>query len=156
VLVDIYEKDISRLKTGIAAHVAVNALPHKAFRGRIAYVGDVVDERTRTVKTRVTIENEGGLLKPGMFATVSIDSIADPRFDRVIAVPEEGVLIDGTARYVFIRIGEGTFKRRDVVLGRTLGKKVQVLEGLNESDPLVVKGLFALKSEYKKELLRVE
>ncbi len=156
VLVDIYEKDMSRLKTGAVVHVSVNAFPDKTFRGRISYIGDVVDERTRTVKARVTIDNTEGHLKPGMFATVSVDSDKDAVTEKVIAVPEEAVLVDGTDRYVFVRTGDGRFRRTDVALGRPMGKQVEITGGLSEGDMLVVKGTFPLKSEYKRQSLRAE
>jgi membrane fusion protein, heavy metal efflux system len=156
VLVDIYEKDMPRLKAGAVVHASVNAFPTKEFRGKISYVGDVVDQNTRTVKARVSIDNSSGFLKPGMFATVSVIYEKDAQVDRVIAVPEEAVLIDGPDRYVFVRIGEGRFKRRDVVTGRPIGKKIEVSEGLKEGDIVVIKGTFPLKSEYKKQSLRAE
>jgi len=151
VLVDIYEKDMARLKTGAVVHVSVNAFPGREFRGAISYIGDVVDQNTRTVKARVSIDNSSGSLKPGMFATVSVDYRKDAEADLVIAVPEEAVLIDGADRYVFVRTGEGRFKRRDVVTGRPIGKKIEVSQGLSEGDTVVVKGTFPLKSEYKKQ-----
>ena len=153
VLVDIYEKDMARLKAGAVVHASVNAFPGKEFRGAISYIGDVVDQNTRTVKARVSIDNSSGFLKPGMFATVSVDYQKDAEADRVIAVPEEAVLIDGADRYVFVRTGEGRFKRRDVATGRPIGKKIEVSEGLKEGDTVVVKGTFPLKSEYKKQSL---
>jgi membrane fusion protein, heavy metal efflux system len=156
VLVDIYEKDMPRLKTGAVVHASVNAFPTKEFRGKISYIGDVVDQNTRTVKARVSIDNSSGFLKPGMFATVSVIYEKDAQADKVIAVPEEAVLIDGPDRYVFVRIGEGRFKRRDVVTGRPIGKKIEVSEGLKEGDVVVIKGTFPLKSEYKKQSLRAE
>ena len=153
VLVDVYEKDMLRLRKGAVVNASVNAFPHKLFRGRISYIGDVVGERTRTVKARVTIDNSDGSLKPGMFATVSIDSDKDVKTDQVIAVPEEAVLVDGADRYVFVRIGEGLFRRKDVAIGRSMGKNIEVVKGLSEGDVLVVKGTFPVKSEYKKRSL---
>ncbi|MGC2062513.1 MAG: efflux RND transporter periplasmic adaptor subunit, partial [Thermodesulfovibrionales bacterium] len=70
VVIDVYEKDISRLRLGTGVKVSVTAFPDKTFRGKISYIGDVVDEKTRTEKARVTIDNSSRLLKPGMFATV--------------------------------------------------------------------------------------
>lgn len=156
VVIDIYEKDIARLKTGMAVKVSVPAFPDKDFRGTLSYISDVVDEKTRTVKARVTVDNSGGLLKPGMFATVSIDTPKDPQGERLAAVPEEAVLIDGTIRYVFVQISPDKFKRKDITVGRTLGKKVEVTEGLKEGDAVAVKGVFTLKSELKKESLAAE
>ena len=150
VLVDVYEKDMPRLRTGALVGISVSAFPQRVFQGRISYIGDVVSERTRTVKARVTIDNSNGLLKPGMFAAVSINAEKDAGSDLVIAVPHEAVLIDGTDRYVFLRTADGRFRRADVTLGRPMGRKVEVTWGLTEGDMVVVKGAFALKSEYKK------
>lgn len=66
--IDLYEKDLARIKMGMGVNLSVTALPDKEFKGRISYVGDLLDEKTRTVKARVTVDNTGGLLKPCMFA----------------------------------------------------------------------------------------
>lgn len=155
VVIDIYEKDISRLKAGMGVKVAVTALPDRDFRGRISYIGDVVDEKTRTVKARVTVDNSGGLLKPGMFATVTIGAKGSQE-EKVIAIPEEAVLLEGTARYVFVQVSPDKFKKKDITTGRTFGKKLEVVEGLKEGDTIAVKGVFILKSELKKESLEAE
>ncbi len=155
VVIDIYEKDISRLKAGMGVKVAVTAFPDSDFRGRISYIGDVVDEKTRTIKARVTVDNSGGLLKPGMFATVTIDAKGSQE-EKVTAVPQEAVLMDGEARYVFVQTAPDRFKRKDIKVGRTFGKKIEVIEGLKEGDTVVGKGSFVLKSELKKEELAGE
>ncbi|MDA8215069.1 MAG: efflux RND transporter periplasmic adaptor subunit [Nitrospiraceae bacterium] len=155
VVIDIYEKDIPRLKTGMGVKLAVTAFPDKDFRGRISYIGDVVDEKTRTIKARVTVDNSGGLLKPGMFATVTIDA-KGPQEEKAIAVPQEAVLMDGEARYVFVQTAPDRFKRKDIKVGRTFGKKIEVIDGLKEGDTVVGKGSFVLKSELKKEELAGE
>ncbi len=149
VVIDVYEKDISRLRLGTGVKASVTAFPDKTFRGKISYVSAVVDEKTRTEKARVTIENSRGLLKPGMFATVLTEA-ATGGTERLIAVPEEAVLIDGTKSYVFIQTAPDKFKRRDIETGRTLGKRVEVTSGLKEGEPIAVKGAFILKSEMKK------
>ncbi len=156
VIVDVYERDMGRIETGAAVHVSTNAFPNRTFTGRISYVGDVVDDATRTVKARVTIDNRNGLLKPGMFATVSIEPGKDNEGEKVVAMPEESILIEGTSRYAFIRINENTFRKQELTVGRVLGKKREILEGLKDGDLLVTKGAFAVKSEYKKDALRAE
>ena len=149
VVIDIYEKDFSRLKLGTNVKVSVTSFPEKTFRGKIAYISDLVDEKTRTEKARVTIDNSSGLLKPGMFASVMIEA-AGGETERLIAVPEEAVLIDGTKRYVFIQTAPDKFKRQDIETGRTLGNRLEVISGLKEGDTVAVKGAFILKSELKK------
>jgi membrane fusion protein, heavy metal efflux system len=155
VFIHLFEKDAPRLKPGMAANVSVTAFPDREFKGTISYIGDRVDEKTRTIHMRVTLNNQAGLLKPGMFATVLIDT-RTAEVERVLAVPEAAVLIDGPARYVFIQAGPERFRRQDVTIGRTFGKKTEVTGGLKEGDPVVVKGAFILKSEMKKEELMKE
>jgi len=149
VVIDVYEKDMSRLKVGAGVKVSVTAFPDKVFKGKVSYISDVVDEKTRTEKARVTIDNAIGLLKPGMFATIIAEETSGGT-ERLIAVPEEAVQIEGQARYVFVRISQDKFKRRDVETGRTLGKNLEIKAGLREGEMVAVKGAFTLKSELKK------
>ncbi|PKN19981.1 MAG: efflux RND transporter periplasmic adaptor subunit [Deltaproteobacteria bacterium HGW-Deltaproteobacteria-6] len=149
VVIDVYEKDASRLRVGTGVKVSVTAFPDKVFKGKISYVADVVDEKTRTEKARVTIDNASGLLKPGMFASVLIET-KNVKGERLIAVPEEAVQIEGAARYVFVRVAPDKFARRDIEVGRTLGKNLEVTAGLKEGEFFAVRGAFILKSELKK------
>lgn len=155
VVIDVYEKDISRLRIGAGVKASVTAFPGKVFTGKVSYIADVVDEKTRTEKARVTIDNAGGLLKPGMFATVFLESTGGG-VERLIAVPEAAVLIDGVKRYVFVQVSPEKFKRRDIEVGRTLGKRLEVAGGLKEGETVAVKGAFILKSELKKDSLEAE
>lgn len=149
VVIDVYEKDMSRFKVGTGVKVSVTAFPDKVFKGKISYIADVVDEKTRTEKARVTIDNASGLLKPGMFATVLMEGRNDGA-ERLIGVPEEAVLIDGAERYVFVQISPDKFKRRDIEIGRTFGKILEVTAGIKPGETVAVKGAFILKSELKK------
>jgi membrane fusion protein, heavy metal efflux system len=149
VVIDVYEKDMSRFRVGTQVKVQVAAFPERVFHGKISYIADVVDEKTRTEKARVTIDNVSGMLKPGMFATVLMEARKGGT-ERLIAVPEETVMIDGTARYVFVQVFPGKFKRREIETGRTLGKRLEVTSGLKEGEVIAIKGAFILKSELKK------
>ncbi len=152
VVIDVYEKDMSRLRVGTGVKVSVTAFPDKTFKGKISYIADVVDEKTRTEKARVTIDNAGGLLKPGMFATVLIEGKTDGA-ERLITIPGEAVVMDGAERYVFVQVSPDQFKRRDVQTGRTFGKNLEVTAGIKQGDTVAVKGAFILKSELKKSEL---
>lgn len=149
VVIDVYEKDMSRLRVGTGVKVSVTAFPDKVFKGKLSYIADVVDEKTRTEKARVTIDNTSGLLKSGMFASVLVET-RQGGGERVIAVPEEAVQIEGVARYVFVRVSPDKFARRDIETGRSLGKSLEVTRGLKEGEVVAVKGAFILKSELKK------
>jgi cobalt-zinc-cadmium efflux system membrane fusion protein len=155
-MVNLYEQDLGQVRIGMQVKLSVSAYPGKEFKGRISYLADVLDEKTRTVKARVTIDNRDGSLKPGMFATASIDSVNDSRAEKVIVVPEEAVFLDGSERYVFIHEGNGRFVVRRVSLGPASGLKVEIKEGLKVGEALVTQGVFTLKSELKKDTLQGE
>jgi membrane fusion protein, heavy metal efflux system len=156
VVIDILEKDVGFIRSGMAAKVSVTAFPERAFRGNISYTGDKIDEKTRTAKARVTVDNSGGLLKLGMFATASIDSVKDSSARKVIAVPEEAVFLDGSERYVFLQEGDERFVARRVSVGPALGLRIEIKEGLKVGEAVVTRGVFTLKSELKKETLQAE
>lgn len=69
---DIYEKDISKVKVGNKVMIAVGAYPDEQFEGLVTHTGAIVDEKTRTVKVRVEVDNHHQKLKPGMFARVML------------------------------------------------------------------------------------
>ena len=157
VLIDIYERDLPRLKTGMLVKVSVAAFPDRDFKGSLSYINDVMDEKTRTVKARVTIDNSSGLLKPGMFATVTMEALSDSQWRRKsLPCLQEAILMEGSTRYVFVQIGKDQFQRRDITVGRTIGQRVEVIDGLKEGDPIVMQGAFVLKSELKKKSLQAE
>ncbi len=155
VVIDILEKDVGLIRSGLSAHVSVTAFPGRTFKGKISYAGDIIDEKTRTAKARVSVDNSSGLLKPGMFATVSIDS-AKGSIQKAVAVPEEAVFLDGSERYVFIQEGNERFVPRRVSVGSASGLKIEIKEGLKTGETVVTKGVFTLKSELKKETLQAE
>ena len=151
VVIDVYEKDISRLRLGTGVKVSVTAFPDRIFRGKVSYIADMLDEKTRNVKARVTIDNSGGLLKPGMFATVNISS---GKTERALVVPTSAVQREGEKTIVFVARNGSTFEKRVVTVGPEMGSLHHVLSGIKEGELVVIKGAFILKSEAMKSLLQ--
>jgi RND family efflux transporter MFP subunit len=148
VLVDIYEKDMAKIKPGLTAEIEVAAYPGEKFRGRLTTIFDVLDETTRTVKARIEAENPTGKMKPQMFATVNLQSGESAE---VLVVPESAVQSEGDQRFVFVPHAEGGFEKRDVRTGQKVDGFIAVLEGLAMGDSIVTAGAFILKSELAKE-----
>jgi cobalt-zinc-cadmium efflux system membrane fusion protein len=149
----VYERDLADLLRARAAgvlpaEVRVTAFPDRAFAGTVDYVGATMDEVTRTVKMRVAVENKGRLLRPGMFADLSIQ-LGEGR--RELSIPAEAVLSDGDRRFVFVRTDKRRFLRRDVRVGRTRAGRVPVLDGLRDGEEIAVQGAFLLKSDVLRE-----
>ncbi len=72
VQLDAYESDLSWLRYGQEVEFTTEAYPGRTFMGRIAFIDPILTERTRTVKVRVNVPNEAGLLKPGMFTRATV------------------------------------------------------------------------------------
>ena len=147
VIADIYEKDLQFVHPPMATTVRVSAYPDKTFRGKLTTLYDVVDEKTRTVKARIEVENTKGLLKPEMFATVDILSSNDQA--RLI-IPAGALLGESDNQYVFVATNDTTFERRPLRLGTVTKDYSEVLSGLTKGERVVVVGGFFLKSELGK------
>ena len=148
VLVDINEKDLSKVRKGQGAVVSVGAFPDLKLKGRIAYIADLVDEATRTVKARIDVANPGRKLKPEMFATVELALPADT--PPVLAVPEDAFQELEGKKVLFVTENGTEFEPRKVELGRTSGGMAEVVAGLKEGERYAAKGSFLLKSEMQK------
>ena len=147
-LVDINEKDISKVAKGQSAVFTVAALSGKELQGRITYIADIVDEATHTVKARLTVDNPGRTLKPEMFATVQL--ARSPHAGTVIAVAEEALQdVDGK-KVLFVTKNGTDFSARPVGVGRIAEGLVEIASGLMEGERYAAKGSFILKSELKK------
>lgn len=146
---DIFERDLARVRIGQAAEVTTTAYPGRSFPGRIVFVGSVLDPQTRTVDARVEIQNRGGELKPGMFATATIQVGGG---SRVAVVPQEALQELEGRKVVFVpgdRPGE--FRASPVEVGEAVdGNRMVVRAGLKPGDRIVTAGAFALRSELAK------
>jgi len=146
VLADIYEKDLSRVRTKEPAAVELVAYPGQTWAGRLTYISNTLDEKTRTARCRVVLSNPDGLLKPGMFARVKI---AVGSRAGVLTVPLAALQeIEGKTA-VFVKEGE-KFLVRPVTLGEKDAAVAEVLSGLKEGEQVVADGSFVLKSELQK------
>ena len=148
VIASVYEKDIARMKKGQSASVRTKAHADSVFEGKITWVADTMDERTRTLKVRIEVDNTKRLLKPGMFVRANV--VVDAKED-VISVPAAAVRRQGGETIVFVDEGGGRFERREVEIGSQAGGRVEVRKGLKSGERVVAEGSFILKSELEKE-----
>jgi len=140
VICDVYENDLANVKLGQHADIRLNAFPGKVFSGTISDIGAVLDPSLRTAKVRIQVENPGGLLRLGMFATATLSgSTAELK----AAVPSTAILQLHDRSYVFEPSGtNGVFRRVEVKTGRSLdGGMVEVLTGLVDGQQVVVNAL---------------
>lgn len=139
VLCDVYENNLSQVHIGQLARVQLNAYPDRLLQGKISNISRVLDPATRTAKVRLDLPNAGGLLRPGMFATVTFFSSGA----RKIAVaPAAAVLRLHDKDWVFKPAGANSFRRVEVQGGAVLADKTQeILSGLSPGDTVVANAL---------------
>jgi multidrug efflux pump subunit AcrA (membrane-fusion protein) len=147
VYADVYEYELPWVREGQNAIVDLSYLPGRSFEGVVTYVYPFLDPKSRTARARVELDNPDMILKPDMFANVTIET--ETRHG-VLAVPEEAVIRSGRRSLAIVALGEGRFSPRDVVLGiNSGGGWIEVQDGLAEGDSVVTSGQFLIDSESK-------
>lgn len=146
-IADVYERDLARVRPGLAASLTLDAYPGRRFEGRIQYVYPRLDPETRTLPVRVALRNPGGELKPGLFGTLEIR--LPPKIG--VTVPSEAVIDTGNRRYVFVETSPGHFEPRVVTAGERGGGRIEILEGLAEGERVASTGNFFIDSESRLE-----
>jgi cobalt-zinc-cadmium efflux system membrane fusion protein len=149
VWVDLYESHLAQVSRvgaqgGLPAAVSVRAYQGEIFPGRVDFIGRTMDEATRTVKARLTLENPEGKLRPGMFARVRLE-VGEDR--HALAVPAAAVLSDEGRDFVFVQHEDDFYVRRPVKQGRRSEEFAEILSGLEPGQTIVVEGAFLLKSD---------
>ena len=145
---NIYEQDLGLLlgKKGraIPVKVFVHAFPGRAFAGEIDYTGSTMDEQTRTLKVRATVNNEEELLRPGMFCEIQVLVALGKE---AIAIPKVALLSDEGNDFVFRYLKDDYYVRRAVKKGREFDDSVEVVDGLKVGETIISDGSFLLKSD---------
>ena len=141
---EIFEQDLSLVKIGEAVDIEFKAWPGKIRAGRIVFVQPTVDADTRTARLRVALRNEDGSLKPGMFATVNIRSVATAP---VLHVPRSALLSTGERNLVFVKRPDGMLEPRDVVPGLATDDRVELRSGVQAGETVVSSATFLIDAE---------
>lgn len=147
VIGNVPEKDVQFIHKDQKVYVVLAAYPHAIVTGAVTYIGDVLDPATRTMRIRITVLNPDRLLKPEMFAIVSVHGASNKD---TLSVPLSAVQDGSAGKMVFVQREAGTFEARTVKLGNEEGDVVRVLEGVRVGEQVVTKGSFSLKSQLER------
>lgn len=134
---DVPETALAGVHPGQTVKATSAAWPNVPLQGVVSTVDTRIDPVTRSVTVRAEIPNEEGVLRPGMFLNVEL--IYGETRDALV-VPEESVVTVDDGMYVFA-VQDGKAERRPVMLGRRRPGVVEVLEGLNAGDQVIVGGV---------------
>jgi cobalt-zinc-cadmium efflux system membrane fusion protein len=131
------ETDAAAVAIGQEIGFTVLALPGRPLFARINYVAAAIDPATRRLLVRATIENKDGLLKPEMFANVTIYSPSD---HAAVGVPKTALIYEADQVRVWVAHDDKTIELRQVKPGLTNGDLVEILGNLKPGEKIVTKG----------------
>ncbi len=146
VYADVYEYELPWVKIGDKVEMTLASVPGKTFKGALSYIYPYAESKTRTTKVRLVFDNRELLLRPDMFAEVSIQS---DTLDDAVVVPAEAIIRSGNRAQVFVVRAPGKFEPRIVELGIESDGKVAILEGVSAGEEVVSSGQFLIDSESK-------
>jgi membrane fusion protein (multidrug efflux system) len=146
------ERELSRLKVGQPATVAVDAVAGNSFPAKVTLVAPTVDARTATFKITLEVEDPGATLKPGMFARVGI---VFERRPNALTIPRAALRDTNGAAAVFV-VTDGKAAQRVLKTGLSNGGAIEVLDGLGERDQVVVVGQNGLKDGNKVRVVTLD
>jgi cobalt-zinc-cadmium efflux system membrane fusion protein len=138
IVCDVYENDMANVRVGEPAEIKLNAYPDKVLKGTISNIGSILDPNIRTAKVRLEVANPGEMMRPGMFASVTLFGKGKQNY---AAVPASAIVHLHDRDWVYIPVEE-KFKRVEVVSGEQLPNNMQeILSGLQPGQQIVTNAI---------------
>ena len=144
-ILEAYEPDLPFIRVGNRVEITTSALPGRSFSGRIAFIDPLLNPQSRTVALRVELDNAGAAFKPQMF--IEGEVLGGTYTQTALVVPKTAVLWTGKRSVVYVKVPGASvpsFEFREVALGETTDKGIQVLSGLEPGEEVVVQGAFVI------------
>ncbi|MCL6635165.1 MAG: efflux RND transporter periplasmic adaptor subunit [Peptococcaceae bacterium] len=142
-VVNVEQKDLARIKPGLPAAVMVDAYGDRKFGGTVAIINPAANKAARVFETKIRVDNQEGLLKPGMFARVEIGT---GEAEEKSAVPQNALIGKQGMFFVFVAEGD-VVKRRQVEIGQMIDQLVEIKSGLSLGEKVVVTNVNKLKDQ---------
>lgn len=136
---------IPRLSTGMEVRATAEAAGNETFFGRVRVIRPQAEAATQSVELIARVPNSDGMLRPGL--TMDVALVLETR--ESIVVPEESVVLRGAEKFVFVVDEDGVAQRRDVRTGERRRGEVEIVEGLEEGDEVVIEGIQKIASGRK-------
>jgi Cu(I)/Ag(I) efflux system membrane fusion protein len=131
------------LRVGAPISATVGAFPNETFTGRVSAILPQADTASHTLTVRAELANRGGRLRPGMFATVSLNQGSR----EALLVPSEALIRTGARTLVMLAEPDGRYRPAEVRTGAESNGRTEVLAGLREGEKIVASGQFLIDSE---------
>ena len=141
------ENYVGVLKTGLKAEVTSSAYK-KIFNGKIETISSRIDPSTRSILSRIVVDNSNSEIIPGQLMSVKII------YDEIdqIGVPESAVTIQGNTAFVYT-VDNDVVQKRNIEIGKRNFGKVSVLSGLNEGEVVIAEGVSKVRDKAKVKII---
>jgi membrane fusion protein, copper/silver efflux system len=142
ILADVYENQLPFVRSGMTATITA-AQQNRRYSATVSAAQPIFDEAARTMKVRLETDNDGFVLKPGMFVDVAF-AIEMPA---TLAVPADAIVDTGLRKTLFVDRNNGFFEPRQIETGWRIGDQVEITKGLMAGERIVLSGTFLMDSE---------
>jgi len=134
VIANVYESNIPYIKIGDSVSVTTLSYPGKVFKGRVDKMMNVLDPTNKVMKVRIVLSNPGYLLKPEMFANVTVSSTENKR---MLTIPAKSLIFDHSQYYVLVYKSPSDISIRAVQVSSTVGDRAYISDGLIPGDKII-------------------
>ena len=143
--IKIPENYSASIKKGLPVEVKLSSFKNKTFAGEIDFVSSRINADTRSILSRVKIENNNLELISGSLLEVSVKF----NLRNSLSVPDTSVMIEGDKSYVYKINGEDIANKTEVKTGLRGNKNIEIISGLTEGEIVVAEGLKKVRPKGK-------
>jgi membrane fusion protein, copper/silver efflux system len=149
-IADVFEDQVHQVHPGQIVYMHMSGMPSKEWVGKVEYIYPTVNAKARTVQVRINFDNSDGLLRPDMFARLTIQTgsnMPDMKMVETVIIPREALIKTGRTERVILALGDGQYQPAQVVSGQEIGDNIEIISGLSLGEKIVVSSQFLLDSE---------
>lgn len=146
VSVNIPERFVAVLKTGLKAEMTLEAFPAEKFLATVIRVSPVVDSVSRTKEVQLAIDTVDPRINAGMFPKIKLYTTITPN---AVTIPQASIVSNFGSNYVFVVNGDSTVSRREITQGVTVDGVTQITSGVSAGERVVVQGMQILSDGVK-------
>jgi cobalt-zinc-cadmium efflux system membrane fusion protein len=146
---EVPEREIDLIEKGQEVDIEIPALDTKPIKGKLIYIGDVVNPQTRTVTVRSELNNAKAAIKPDMLVSMLVQSKPTSK----LSVPVQAIVREEDKDHVFVQIAPNKYRLREVTVGDDYHGMVAIVNGIEAGEVVVGEGAFHLNNERKRKEL---
>ncbi|MBQ5855866.1 MAG: efflux RND transporter periplasmic adaptor subunit [Bacteroidales bacterium] len=151
-LINISESNYSKVSKGMEVEIVADAFPEEVFKGKVNLIYPTIDPRSHTFPVEITVDNKDEKLRPGMFARVTVNYGNNFR----VVVPDNAVLkqVGADEKYVYVLNEDGTVTHTPVKVGVRMGKRYEIISGIDDGATIVTSGQTRLRNNIKVDIVK--